>query len=306
MLDHQALGIKAGRDGLDFLDRQLGRIDHEIAVRRQKPFGIHEGDIVMIVSAAQADRHVGGNRNGLRRPLPVGKVEGFETTHDILVDRDQEGRGRRAHATQRLARARHEDRADVRQLTGGGKFSHVEGQERALREGFSALHRCPVFLDREDQLALVEILDRRLAGQWQLHRTGVGRQVPPARVVESIGFGRHHVDGAIMVLGAEGKETHIVLVAAHHFSGIGEIGAAFPAVGNRGIARAGGVFRRGRQADHQRILVDPADPALGFRRLETTVDKGSVSDGKLPADRRVGAAIRQCQNAALVGRRQTI
>ena len=253
----------------------------------------------------QAQGEIFRRGDRLRHPATVFVAgKGFKPTGNILVDLHEQGGLGGSDTADGLAVTGNQDGLDLTNLAGLNEAGHVEGDERALRIGLVA--RRPVFLDRNDQLAVMKVLDGGLGRNRQHHRLATLGQHPPSGFKERIGFRRHHVDRAAIVFDAEGEQADIGLIPAQHFGGIGERCTPLPAIGGNRIARLGGFLAASGEPDENGIFVNPGHAALGFRRDETVLDKAARGDIEFTAMGRIASAIGQGDDAPVIVRPQAI
>ena len=301
LIDAHAAGVELVRQGLGQGDRAGRRIGQIEAGRVQIASDADEDLVVLFRGRADTDRDV--LRQVQARAAPVGRIIDIDRAahvlvkgHDQLVAGGVEPLDRLA-----LAGADHQTGRGLRISQPGLQVpgDHVAGPE------FLTRGRGPVLIRRHHQLTRDQGVDVGLERQLQLRRRAVGVQAPGLAFVEvDPPVQQHRLNHAVRVAQGVARNRDVRLLTGEDLDRLIDALAALHQTHGARIARVRQRALAEVARDQQRILVDPAGAALGFRQRNPAFDEGFRDAVELADRHRILAAVRQGDQAVALLRRQ--
>ena len=303
LLCRHALTIEELGQGLQRLDGPTAVIRNVQRVRRQKVFIREKEDIGFVGRRAQRNRTEILGLDILAHPLAFDERESLQLRHDVVDEAHDDVVARGDYPTTRNGHrlAGHDQHLEIAAPI--HEFLEIDRHERGL--GISRVPDLPVGLELDEHLAL-----------HHAEEIGIGRyvDVPELAVthvqvierLEKAGLSVSHVVALVPVPGPVYASGHVGLLAGKDLRRLLERFAALPQTGGARIARICQAAIAEITADPHRVLIDPADPLLGFGDGKSVHDEGFCLDIEFTDDDRVRAAPRQVEETAAVIRPQAL
>ena len=195
-----------------------------------------------------------------------------------------------------------ENEGHRRQFAGFHEGIDVERNQIAGLERNGLACRRPVFLQRDQQLSLIDAFRRGFRWDGPLDRISLAFREPPiARREESVGLRSALQDTPVLQFQRHWPDAHIIGLAADQLFSRLQRRAALPALHNEGIARCRQRALAPIGRDQQRIRAGPGAALLGLRRHEPVFDELLGRQVKFAPNDGVLAAIRQGHHAFIAG-----